>query len=208
MWDVWTCQNSGFVWTVAGSRHGLKAAVPVFYLKFQSCCHIMPFFLFFVRLRAIPNLQILMRTGSSLSSHQSGDAVISVGHWVEPKLALPPLAPAVPHYQLLKSSLQGQTSAFLPPRRSTLPHFHTHVRREGEVADMRAHINAAHFHSNSTYFHIFDLSSRCSGCHWAHLPSEHSPTKDDRMPVSRRWNRNVVLFHLVGSKHRPTQHQV
>lgn len=68
---------------------------------------------------------MLMHNSSSSSSRQSGWCGDITRLLSESKLALPPLAPTVPHYQQPTSSLQGQTAA-TPPPTSSISHTHMH----------------------------------------------------------------------------------
>lgn len=95
-----------------------------------------------------------MHNSSSSASRQSGRCGDITRPLSESKLALPPLAPTVPHYQQPTSSLQGQTSATPPPTSST-PRTHTCT----ELTGMHEHTQKEMF--SLTHSHTLILPFPC-----------------------------------------------
>lgn len=104
-------------------------------MKHHSILNSSPVATFFFFLQSLPKgcldcpitgLEMLMHNSSSWSPRQSAQCGDIARPLSESKLALPPLAPTVSHYQQPTSRLQGQTSATPPPTSST-PHTDTHT---------------------------------------------------------------------------------
>lgn len=92
---------------------------------------------------------MLMHNSSSSSSCQSGRCGDITRPLSESKLALPPLAPTVPHYQQPTSSLQGQTSA-TPPPTSSISHTHARTELTGKHEHTHTHTyGCSHYLSHS-----------------------------------------------------------